>query len=248
MTKDLTVDELWDSALPGERTFRTADLSRLPEAARRYIEHAIAPGTRLARAIRLDMHGEIKLQRWLPFTAEQIIVWDRGFIWSATVRMFGMPIRGSDRLVDGKGAMQWRLFGIIPVMAASGPDITRSAAGRVAAEAVWLPSVLCDDDMLWATSDASHLHARFKAHGEPADLELVTDERGRLETIKLPRWGNPEGANFHYADFGGIVEEENTFAGYTIPTRLRVGWYFGTDRFESEGEFFRATIDDATYR
>jgi hypothetical protein len=248
MTKDLTVDELWDSALPDERIFRAADLSRLPEAARRYIGHAITPGTRRARAIRLDMHGEIKLQRWLPFTAEQVIVWDRGFIWSATVRMFGMPIRGSDRLVDGKGAMQWRLFGIIPVIAASGPDIMRSAAGRVAAEAVWLPSVLCDDDVSWTTPDASHLHARFKAYSEPADLELVTDERGRLETIKLPRWGNPEGADFHYADFGGIVEEESTFAGYTIPTRLRVGWHFGTDRFESEGEFFRATIDDATYR
>lgn len=194
------------------------------------------------------MHGEIKLQRWLPFTAEQVIVWDRAFIWSATVCMFGMPIRGSDRLVDGEGAMRWRLFGIIPVMTASGPDITRSAAGRIACEAVWLPSVLCADDVSWTTPDSSHLHARFTAHGDTAELELVVDERGRLETVKLPRWGNPEDAEFHYVNFGAIVEEENTFDGYTIPTRLRIGWHFGTDRFESEGEFFRATIDDATYR
>ncbi|GBE74174.1 MAG: hypothetical protein ACK4YL_09535 [Microcystis sp.] len=52
----------------------------------------------------------------------------------------------------------------------------------------------------------------------------------------------------HYVDFGGIIEEEGTFCGYTIPTRLRIGWYFGTERFESEGEFFRVTIDDAIYR
>jgi hypothetical protein len=39
-----------------------------------------------------------------------------------------------------------------------------------------------------------------------------------------------------------------TFARYTIPIRMRVGWYFGTDRFESEGEFFRVTIDDGVYR
>ena len=45
-------------------------------------------------------------------------------------------------------------------------------------------------------------------------------------------------------DFGGIIEEEGTFCGYTIPTRLRIGWYFGTERFESEGEFFRVTIVD----
>lgn len=240
--------ELWDSASSGELAFRPAELSRLPKAVRCYLEHAIAPGTRLARAVRLRMHGEIKLQRWLPFTAEQAIVWNCGFIWSATVHMFGIPIRGSDRLLDGEGTMRWRLFGIIPVMTASGPDITRSAAGRVAGEAVWLPSMLCGDDVSWTVPGSSHLHAMFTAHGETAQLELVVDERGRLETVKLPRWGNPDDAEFHYINFGGVVEEEDTFSGYTIPTRLRVGWHFGTDRFESEGEFFRATIDDATYR
>ncbi|EAW36229.1 hypothetical protein [Lyngbya sp. PCC 8106] len=30
--------------------------------------------------------------------------------------------------------------------------------------------------------------------------------------------------------------------------RLMIGWYFGGDRFEEEGEFFRVTVDDAIYR
>jgi len=64
----------------------------------------------------------------------------------------------------------------------------------------------------------------------------------------MPRWGNPDGGEFHYSRCGGFVEEEGTFAGYTIPTRMRVGWHFGTDGFEQEGEFFRVTIDDAIYR
>jgi hypothetical protein len=29
---------------------------------------------------------------------------------------------------------------------------------------------------------------------------------------------------------------------------MRVGWYFGTDRFDTEGRFFHAIIDDAMYR
>ncbi len=248
MTEDLSVHELWDSAPFSERAFRAADLSRLPESARRYLEHAIAPGTLLSQAVRLHMHGEIKLQRWLPFKAEQVVVWDRGFIWSATVRMFGMPIRGSDRLVNGEGAMRWRLFGIIPVMNASGPNITRSAADRVGAESVWLPSVLCSDDVSWTITDSSRPRASFTVQGETVELELTLDDRGRLNAVKLPRWGNPKGAEFHYVDFGGVVEEEDTFGGYTIPTRLRIGWYFDTDRFESDGEFFRVSIDDATYR
>ena len=235
MTEKLSLNELWDPAPFGERAFRAADLSRLPESARRYFEHAIAPGILLSRAVRLHMHGEIKLQRWLPFKAEQVIVWGRGFIWNATVRMFGMPIRGSDRLVDGEGTMRWRLFGIIPVMTASGPNITRSAAGRVGGESVWLPSVLCNDDVSWTITDSSRPRASFTVQGETVELELTLDDRGRLNAVKLPRWGNPEGAEFHYVDFGVVVEEEHTFGGYTIPTRLRAGWCFDTDRFESDG-------------
>jgi len=41
---------------------------------------------------------------------------------------------------------------------------------------------------------------------------------------------------------------ESTFSDYTIPTRLRIGWYFGTDRFEPYGEFSRCIVEEATYR
>ena len=91
-------------------------------------------------------------------------------------------------------------------------------------------------------------HASLTVQGEPGELRLTIDAEGSVKTFSLQRWGNPGGAEFRYADFGGVVEEEGTFAGYTIPTRLRVGWHFGTDRFEREGEFFRATVDDAAYR
>lgn len=59
---------------------------------------------------------------------------------------------------------------------------------------------------------------------------------------------NPGGGPFRYVPFGAVVEEDRRFGDYTIPSRLRVGWYIGTDRFEREGEFFRVTVDDAAYR
>ena len=93
-----------------------------------------------------------------------------------------------------------------------------------------------------------HPHARLTVQGEPGELGLTIDAEGSVKSFSLPRWGNPGGAEFGYADFGGVVEEEGRFAGYAIPTQLRVGWYFGTDRFEREGEFFLATVDDAAYR
>jgi hypothetical protein len=43
-------------------------------------------------AVRLRMRGEIKLPRWLPLSAEQVVLWDLGMIRIATVWMPGMPI------------------------------------------------------------------------------------------------------------------------------------------------------------
>jgi len=78
---------------------------------------------------------------------EQVIHAERGFMWTATFRRFGLPlIRGFDRLIDGAGETRWKLLGLVPVMTASGPDITRAASGRFGIESFWLPSILVRED------------------------------------------------------------------------------------------------------
>jgi len=244
-TSDL--DALWNSAPPANGTFDRASLAHLPEPVQRYFAHAIAPGTPLASAVRLRMHGAIKLRRWRPFKAEQVIVRDRGMIWRAKVKLGAMTIRGFDCFVDGAGAMRWKLGGVIPIIRASGPDITRSTADRFAAETIWLPSMLCRSEVKWNGDDSSVAHAHFSVHGSAEDLALTLSQ-GSLQSVALPRWGNPDGGRFREVSFGAVVEQEATFNGYTIPARIRVGWYFGTDRFDTEGRFIHATIDDAMYR
>ncbi|WP_456473527.1 DUF6920 family protein, partial [Desulfolithobacter sp.] len=169
MKKQWSLDDLWSSAQSGTRVFDPAQVSGLPEGVRLYLGHAIAAGTPLASAVRLLMHGEIKLKGWHSFTAEQVIVWQRGMIWQAMVRMFGVPVRGGDFFLDGQGAMRWKFFGILPVVNVAGPNISRSAAGRVNIESIWLPSVLCGEGVSW-TAASKRLHARFSAHGERAGI------------------------------------------------------------------------------
>jgi hypothetical protein len=241
--EEISLDDLWQSASIDNGVFQPELLINLPPVARRYLEKAIAPGTQLASAVRLWMHGEMKLGKdWHPFKAEEVICWDRGMIWQATTEMNGLPILGCDRVVDGVGNASWN------TIQRSGEDITRSCVGRVQAESVWLPSVLCRSDVSWTELNASSVQVNFTSLGEPAKLTLTVNNQGMLERMKIYRWGNPEGGDCHYVDFGGIIDESRTFDGYTIPTRLSVGWYFGSDRFESEGEFFHCTIDKAIYK
>lgn len=242
------LEELLAGAPASSRPFDSAALDRLPEAAARYLRHAIAPGTPLASAVRIRSHGEIRLKRWFSFEADQVVRWDRGMVWQATARVFGAPISGSDRLIDDEGQMRWNLLGVVPVVRAGGADISRSAAGRVNIESIWLPSVLCAEDVQWAQLSPQRVSAVFTAHKETAYLELEVDAAGRIQSMRMPRWGNPAGEPFHYVDFGGWAESEGEFGGYTIPTRVRIGWFFGSERFEAEGEFFRATVDAVEYR
>jgi hypothetical protein len=69
---------------------------------------------------------------------------------------------------------------------------------------------------------------------------------GSLRDVVPQRWGNPDGRPFGRYPFGVSVAEEATFAGVTIPSVLRAGWWWGTDRV-AEGEFFRAHSTGARF-
>lgn len=249
---DRTLERLWHEAVPATRTFHPAMVDGLPEPARRYFLHALAPHARLSTALRLTMRGELRLEGvWYPFDAEQVLNWDRGFVWHAHARVKGLAVSGYDRLVDGDGAMRWRVLGLIPFLRAGGHDVARSAAGRMHAESLWFPAVLLGDDVQWLDGDGPR--AVMRAHGELSELQLELDPEGGVRTLSLARWtdvASPavQPGQFHYERFGGYCDTDRTFGGVTIPTRYRVGWYFGSERFETEGEFIRLTIETATYR
>ena len=239
----------WELLTGGRRPpdpFDPSMTADLPEPARRWLTHAIAPGTPLWESVTLTMRGEIRLGSWRPFTARQVLSPPRGFIWAANARFSGLPVTGFDRYSSGSGQMDWRLGGLLPVMRASGPDVTRSAAGRLAGETTLVPTAFraatwsrgVDDDHTVVTW-------RIDEHDERAELRVGAD--GRLLGVLMQRWGNPNGTPFGRYPFGVAIEAEETWSGVTIGSVLRAGWWWGTDR-QPEGEFFRARISAADFR
>ncbi len=235
------IDSLWQAS-PRE-TLPNFCQSTLPDLAKQYLRHAIAPERSPASVVRLEMVGEIKLKNWMPFTAALVVRGTKGFVWSARARMKHGFISGYDRYLEGVGEMRWKLVGLFPVMSASGSDVTRSAADRFALERVFLPSSFCGSSTTWS-AQAQNLELATTGLS-PIHLDL--EASGRIRTISMDRWGNPDGGAFGLTPFGGIVDEEATWDGYTIPSRLRIGWHWGTNRF-AEGEFFRAKITSAEFK
>lgn len=220
-------------------------LAGLPEPARRWLVHAIAVGTPLWNTVELRMEGQIRLGTWRPFTARQVLTPPSGFIWAARARVAGLPVTGYDRYSGATGEMRWRLLGVVPVMSAGGPDVARSAAGRLASEAVLLPRVFRHAD--WTAGDEPDTAVMcWRPAGAEERTTLRIGADGRLLEAVLQRWGNPDGAPYGRHPFGVAVEEEATSGGITLPSVLRAGWWWGTDR-AAEGEFFRARITSATF-
>ncbi|MEX5299763.1 hypothetical protein RCG67_13410 [Kocuria sp. CPCC 205292] len=224
-----------------------AAVAALPEPARRWLERAVPPGTPAWSVAELSMRGEIRLGgSWRAFSARQLLVPGTGFVWAARTRVLGLPVAGYDRYGPGGGELRWRLLGLVPVMSAAGPDITRSAAGRLAGESITVPPACLGAE--WSEGpDPDTAVMSWVLDGVREDALLRVDPEGRLRELSMQRWGDPDGTGFGRHPFGVALSEEADVGGVRVPTVLRAGWAWGTDR-QTAGEFFRARLEDVRFR
>jgi len=234
----------WESLVPDQapdQVFAPAMVATLPPAAQRLLLHAIQPGVPLWRSVELQMRGEIRLGRWRRFTARQVLTPGVGFVWGATARFFGLPVSGYDRYSAGTGEMRWRLAGVLPVLTSAGPDVTRSAAGRLAAEAMFVPTTF--DLGSWADGampDVARRTWRAGDNEDAVDLHVAAD--GTLHQVTMQRWGQAGKGPAQRRPFGVTMLAEGRFADVAIPVRF-TGWWDGP----GDGDFFRAEITAATF-
>lgn len=218
-----------------------------PEPVRRLFAAAIAPGTPLARAVRLSIAGEIRLGgQWRGFRSHEVLDPLRGLVWWG--RVAGI-VRGGDCAVDGTGRLEWRLLGVRRVAFAEGPDVVRSGMARAFAEGcLWAPTaVLPGPAVHWTADDDHHVTASTTTTADDTVVHRITlDDDHRIAAAVFDRWGDPDetGTPAHHP-FGGEASDWTTFDGVTIASRGAVGWWYGTDRWP-DGEFFRYEIDDCT--
>jgi hypothetical protein len=245
---DRHVNRIWQSLkrTGGPEVFTEELLAGLPAPVQRYLRHAIAPGTPLAASVELTMSGTMKLGAdWQPFTARQILTPGQGFVWRARAQMGPTFFQGADHYAAGEGRMRFALFGLLPLIQATGPDTTRSALGRLMGESVLVAARLLPHcGVQWTALDEEHIQATMTVAGETTTLTLTIAAVGQLREVVLPRWNVAER---DYVPFGVAFSGEHMSGGYTIPAQMQAGWWYGTERYQQEGAFFRATIETARF-
>jgi hypothetical protein len=221
--------------------------ARLPAPVQRWIIHAIPAGTPLWHTMELHIHGTIKLRDWVPFDARWLLAPPEGFVWAATARVGPVAIKGFDRFTHGTGQMRWKLAGLVPVMSAADGDTTRSAAGRLASEFFFNPALALSPAVTWRAIDDRRALALVEVGAWTHEVTVAVSPEGRIETVSLPRWGDPDGTEHRLVPFGAFADAERGFGGVTLPATFRAGWWFGVPRWE-DGEFIRFTIDEVHRR
>jgi hypothetical protein len=227
--------------------FDPAMVEHLPGPARRWLRHAIAPGTPLRRSVVLHQHGTIRLGSWRPFTASEALAPLEGFLWPVTTHLFGLPIHGFDRYSHGTGEMRHRVLGLLTVMTATGPDIDRSAAARHTSEIIWAPAAALAPQIGWRSEDDTRVTVLIPCGPWVFEPTLTVALSGAVQQVTLPRWTNVGRTVWHEEPFTAMLQAERTFGGYTIPTKTTAGWAHGTRGWDNGGAFIHQIIDAATY-
>ncbi len=238
---------------PTERVlYDPSMVTDLPEIAKRYFTHAIAPGTALTTVVALEMDGQFLLGdsdslQTFEMAARQILNAPSEFVWSVDMRSGPVVVSGSDGLYNSRAWMRMSMFWAIPLVEVSATEgLDRSALARPALEAVWAPAALLPmNGAVWTQIGPDKAKVTVGRGDRQVDIFLTIAESGRVVDVVANRWSdaNPEKV-FQDQPFGGTMEEEATFGGFTVPSVVHVGNHYGTDDYFA---FFKARIVHADY-
>lgn len=202
--------------------------SSVPEIVRRFASRA-APATPVPLAIRLRQHGDMRAnegEAWLRFSAEQAIrVRAPGFVWLARMRVAPLlAMHVLDAYDEGRGQLEARFLGAVPITQASGPAVDRGELMRYLAELAWAPQAMLHNPHLrWRQLDAATVEVSAASADGPARVRLGFEagDLRRIEADDRPRTvGQAVVPTRWYGRFGAY----RTMAGVRIPTRAEVGW------------------------
>lgn len=228
------------------QVFDPASVSGLPEPARRWLLHAIAPGTALRRRVELEQHGRVRIGTWWPFRACEIIAPLEGYIWACTTRILGVPVHGYDRLVHGSGDMAHRVFARIPLVKVEGSNFVRSAAGRLVSEMIWAPAVALGPEVTWIPRNDTVATALLPFGGQTYEVDVSVGASGALEWVRMQRWASTDNGPYQLHPFGAQIHHEATFDGYTVAAQVTAGYHYENARWPRNA-FITLTVDNATF-
>lgn len=181
---------------------------------------------------------------WYPFTSQEYFTVDPpGFIWTARISgPLGFPIYVTDSYVNGKGEIDGRLLGLIPVVQASGKEVDQGARLRFLNEIMWFPSAALHPAITWQSVDSVSARATFSDRDQSVSAIFYFGADGDLVDMRADRY-REENGSFHLATWSTPLDTHKEMAGLRIPVRGEGVWKLQAGDFH----YIRLRIDEIEF-
>lgn len=242
---DGEIDGLLESGEPAERPPVTeADIARLPDPVQRWLRWSGTVGRPVPSTVRLRQEGELRLgdRGWVPFTAEEYYATaSPAFLWKATVSMApGVPVVGTDSYIDGRGELEMRVLGLIPVAKDSGPAMDEGDLLRYLNEIMWFPAGALIPEITWEAVDDASARATMTFGGVQGTATFFFDAEGRPTNMIADRYDRDHGA---VVPWSTPITAYGEFDGIRVPTAGEAVYA----REDGDFSYIRLEITDIDY-
>ena len=219
------------------------ELEALPQPIAHWLKTAGVVGRPRAQSVTLEQTGEMRTSPeggWSQVEAHQrFTVEPPGFVWHAKVNMWGVPVRGLDRYLDGKGRMQISALGLLPLVDAADERIDEGTLLRWLGEIVWFPSAALSPRITWEPIDERRARATLRHEGVTGSAVFTIDELGRFASMEALRFcgGGPDAKRERW-----VVPATawRRIDGILVPVEGAVTWKLASGEFT----YFRWKIAD----
>ena len=246
------VDTLLGSASLRTGAFRTADLDGLPAPVQRCLRRVLRDGQSYIQTLRVEQRGTFRAgdasAAWRPFTAAQhVTVRPPGFVWDASIRMTaGLPVWVLDAYHDGRGVLEARLGGVLPVMNGEpGPELDEGELLRYLAEAPLYPTALLPEmGVTWTPIDDRSARATLTDRATTATLVFHFNDNDEVARVEGQRSFTKADGTAEARPWRGYWRDYAERGGMWVPTRGEVAWVHPD---EGEVSYWRGQLHTFAY-
>jgi hypothetical protein len=231
-------DELKSGVVaPKNDTIREEQLKDLPYIVQKWLRQSGTVGNPSISHAYIRQRGNMILEAesTQKFDFEGIEYFDikqPSFIWSTKVYYASwLPLTVRDKWVDGEGAMLVKLLHVAKVVNAKADDaLNKASAIRFLGEMCWMPSAALEPYVQWQEIDSVSALATLTYKEKSYSGTFFFSEDGKVETFEaLRQFGTEKDAKEY--PWQVVVQEHDTFKGYTIPSRCMVTWKLPSGNF-----------------
>ncbi len=217
-----------------------SDLDGLPDPVQTWLVWAKIVGAKPVQQTHLKQHNFMRLKpdaKWVKASAEQWFGFQNpGFVWQTSMPVFPMvSFYGLDRFSGGKGGMDIKAWGTLPVVHADGPEINQGTLVRMLAEILWTPTAAFASYIRWKSLDSTHAKAIITIEGQEAEGVFTFSQDGMPMSFEAMRYYN-QGKTTNLEKWEVKTLKTASLNGFFIPVQSQVSWKL------KEGDFHWMTV------